>query len=164
MKKQLLLFGLSILLLVSCGSEATELKKKAGYIYVEIEECSIPVPKIYEMAKHGNMHLYEHNYSYSDKYIQNLITKKRYEDDYENLISFIKKSKTMKLGLKRNRNNFSIVEVNSTFDDKIIYYLFGINTHITLSGSNEEELDYILKYCKKTWKLNKGEKNASTPK
>ena len=166
MKKQLLFLGLSILFLVSCGSEVTEVKKKAEYIYVEIEECSIPVPKIYKIAKDGNAKPYEHKYHYFGKNFngKTIVTKKRFEGDYEDLLSFVKKTKTMKLDQEINRTNFKIVTVNSTFDDKITYYLFGIDAYIILSGSNEEELNYTLNYCKKTWKLDKGEHNASTAK
>ena len=166
MKKQLLFLGLSILFLVSCGNEVTEVKKKAEYIYVEIEECSIPVPKMYKKIKSKNTPQYYHRYVYDNGLFNSgtIFTQKRLEDSYEKIKTSIERMKKV-IDRERKDNQFTIIETYTQYKKRrYTYFIFGIKTYIVLDGSNEEVLNYTLEYCKKTWKLDKGEDNASTAK
>ena len=166
MKKQLLFLGLSILFLVSCGSEVTEVKKKAEYIYVEIEECSIPVPRKYNKIEDKDMGKYEYRYTYSggkDDY-KNISILHQKKNSYKRVKKLINSVNTMHINREFKRDEFRIIEVNATYRKRYTYHILGIKTYIVLDGSNEEELNYTLEYCKKTWKLDKGEHNASTAK
>jgi hypothetical protein len=163
MKKTITILSAVVLLLASCGNEKTakKLEQKEDYRYVEIEECTIPIPKKYDMTNHGNEEPYLHNYVYEEKrHILNkqyLITvKKRYEDDYINMKEFIAQGRNRTIVSETTRDNFQILE--STIYDDTMYYMYGKKSVIGLMPSNKAELNYLLDYCKKTWKLNKGEK------
>jgi len=160
------------LLLQGCGTETGKIKKDPKYIYVEIEECTIPIPESYDIATDGNNEPYQHKYI-GDKNIENyraIATASRQENDVERAKKITEKTlstlsnKSLKESIF-NRDNFKIYEV--TLLSKIAsktkttnYHLFGKNTQVILINSNEIELNYLLNYCKKTWKLNKGEKNV----
>ena len=163
MKKTITILGMATLLLVSCGTETTasKPKQKKDYRYVEIEECTIPIPKKFEMTNYGNSKPYLHNYVYEEKRLilnkQYIIAvKKRYEDDYINMKEFMAQGKDRAVVLERTKDNFKILE--STIYDDPVYHLYGKKSVIAMLPSNKKEVDYLLDYCKKTWKLNKGEK------
>jgi hypothetical protein len=149
-------------MLVSCGTEKTKkIVENENYNYVEIEECTIPIPKKYEMTNYGNKEPYSHNYLYEEKrdklnkqYI--IMTTKRFEDDYISMKEFIAQGRNRVVVLETTRNNFKILE--SKIYDDTIYNLYGKKSVIGLMPSNETELNYLLNYCEKTWKLNKGDK------
>jgi len=147
------------LLLQSCGTEEVdELVQKQNYRYVEIEECTIPIPKSFNELEVGKKELYRF---IDDTNIKNyrsidiLINKK---DDYENSKNFIMQNKSIHLESDFYRDDFRIIKwskIDSIYDAEH-YKLFGLKTRINLTSSNETELNYLLNYCKKTWKLDKG--------
>jgi len=163
MKKQILFLGLSILLLVSCGSEVTEVKKKADYNYVELDECTVPIPKNYKTLKGSKV--CPHRFSeYSDVMeMYRIFLCGREEDDIEKIDEVVDKFDAMTFISKTKRDNFTIIETSfkTVTGDSQIYYLFSEKSHINLENSNEVELTYLLDYCRKTWKSTlKREKHA----
>jgi len=163
MIKKLLFFGFSLFMLISCGTETEEVKKDPNYNYVEIEECTIPISNRYKKAKDGNDELYSHKYYDSNNSLGKfgkIVTQKRFQDDYIHSIEKMKKMKNVSLKNKRSREDFRILEFGFVQDTSSSYYLFGKKTLITLFDSDDFEVEYLINYCKKTWKLDKGEKNV----
>ena len=162
MKKIISILGIAVLLLVSCGNETThnQPEQKEDYRYVEIEECNIPIPKKFKITNHGNEEHYLHNYVYKEKrHILNklyvITVNKKYEDAYINMKEFIAQGRYTTIVSETERDNFKILE--STIHDDTMFTLYGKKSVISLMPSNKKELNYLLDYCKKTWKLNKGE-------
>ena len=161
MKKIISILGIAVLLLVSCGNETThnQPEQKEDYRYVEIEECSIPIPKKFKELESGSVHIHRFGYRYNIidyKKINISINKK---DDYIYDKNSIMQSKITILKSDFLRNNFKIIkwELIDPVQNEDHYKLFGVKTNISLINSSEKELNYLLNYCKQTWKLNKGE-------
>jgi hypothetical protein len=157
MKKTITILSAVVLLLASCGNEKTakKLEQKEDYRYVEIEECTIPIPKKFKLKESNNS---KRIYSFDDKNhkLHIIHINKRYEDDYINMKEFIAQGRNRAIVSETERDNFKILE--STIYDDTMYYMYGKKSAIGLTTSNKAELNYLLDYCKKTWKLNKGEK------
>jgi len=162
MKKIITILSMATLLLVSCGTETTasKLKQKKDYRYVEIEECTIPIPKKFEELEIGNVYTHRFWYEQDIKNFMKINISINKEDDYLYDKNTIMQNKTTQLKSDFNRNHFKIIKWNLVDDiqDNDNYVLYGFKTKINLINSSEKELDYLLDYCKKTWKLNKGEK------
>ena len=160
MKKVVTILSTVALFLVSCGNETTAKKpeQKEDYRYVEIEECTIPIPKKFKMTNYGNKKPYLHNYAYEEILSKYSIvqTTLRNEDDYITMKEFIAQGRNKAIVSETKRDNFQILE--STIYDDTMYHIYGEKSVISLLSSNKTELNYLLDYCKKTWKLNKREK------
>ena len=157
------LFSIALLFLQSCGNETTrnQSEQETEYRYVEIAECTIPIPKKFKITNYGNNGFYLHNYIYEEKKDmrnkQYLISvNKRRKDDYIHMIESIDKMKNMTIVSETKKNHFKIIE--STMDGDTMFHLYGVKSRIDLLVSNKKELNYLLDYCQKTWKLDKGEK------
>jgi len=162
MKLLTILFSL-MFILGACGEEVIKkgVQQKDEYRYVEIEECTIPIAKKFKITNYGNKGLYLHNYVFEEKKDifnkQYLISvNKRHEDDYIHMIESIDKMKNMTIVSETKKNHFKIIE--STMDGDTMFHLYGVKSRIDLLVSNKKELNYLLDYCQKTWKLDKGEK------
>ena len=173
MKKILISLGLSMLVLSSYGTEKrVEVSDK--YNYHEIVECDIPVAKRFNIIRErvSNDHPYDREYIH-------VINRKEAE---VNLFFILKVDKKLKKSFSDNAYEKSYEEVESKYGNfkiykskfhnpvtkslmKVTYKLMSEKidkkTHISFEAPTEaqakEELDYLLDYCKKTWKLNKGE-------
>ena len=169
-----------LFLFTACGTEKNKIEQDPAYDYVEIPECTIPVLKKLNMKyTKGNgwdgrftfienggkvIRLYDVGISES---LPNM------EDKYTERKNSLEQGKDTEIMFIKNTNEFKVIAWKSLTipypNQWINYELFGTDTGISLSESGEEikqkkDLDYLLEYCKKTRKLNKGENNASTAK
>jgi len=162
MKKVITILSTVVLFLVSCGNETTakKLEQKENYRYVEIEECNIPIPKKFEELKSSDMYLYRFWYGPNIQSFMKINISKNKEDDYIDSKNVIIQYKKTQLEADFVRNHFKILKwkMPDNVLDEVHYNLFGLKTKIILINSNKAELNYLLDYCKKTWKLNKGDK------
>lgn len=162
MKKTISILGIAVLLLVSCGNETThnQPEQKEDYRYVEIEECSIPIPKKFKELEAGSAHIHRFFYRANIKNFMKINISKNRQDDYIDSKNTIMQNKSTLLKSDFYSNHFKIIkwDVLDSIHDESNYRLFGFKTNIYLINSNEKELNYLLAYCTKTWKLNKGEK------
>lgn len=154
---KLLTILLSLMFILgACGEEAVKkgLQQKDDYRYVEIAECTIPIPskfKLNENNKFNQTYIYDRNHK-----LHFISIHKRHQDDYIYAIESIDKMKNMTIVSETKKNHFKIIE--STMDEDTMFHLYGIKSRIDLLVSNKKELNYLLDYCQKTWKLDKGEK------
>jgi len=156
MKKIIILLSIALLFLQSCGNETRRKQavQEKEYRYVEIEECTIPIPskfKLNENNKFNQTFIYDRNHK-----LHFISIHKRHQDDYIYAIESIDKMKNMTMVSETKKNNFKIIE--STMDEDTFFHLYGVKSRIDLLVSNKKELNYLLDYCQKTWKLDKGEK------
>ena len=168
------------LLLTSCGSETTKPTQDPAYDYVEIEECIIPVLKEIKMkytkvdGGRGSFNFIESDGKKIRTY--HVVISKSYSSVKKKYIARkqdIEQSKITKIIFEKVTDKFNVIGWEAidtpSLSKFVTYEFFGINTMISMNEYGEKikqkkDLDYLLNYCKKTWKLNKGEKNASTPK
>jgi len=154
---------IATLLLQACGTEKTkELAQNENYRYVEIEECTIPIPKKFEELKVGDVYIYRFSYHPNIQNFMKINISKNRVDDYIDNKNTIMQNKGTKLISDFKRNHFKIIKWNivNPIHDEDNYVLFGLKTNINLINRSEKELNYLLDYCKKTWKLDKGEENV----
>jgi len=155
-----------LFLLIACGTESTKPTRDSAYNYVEIEECTIPVSKKMIHLKDSIGMLYRFAYDSNngiDDYLMNF--SKVTDDRYVNLKENIVQNKDIQIISESEQNHFKILQFNVI--DPLMnnaYYLVGPKTEIYISHSNDTKVNYLLNYCQKTWKLNKGKNNASTSK
>jgi len=153
-------------LLTACNTESKKPTRDPAYNYVEIEECTIPIPKKFKELESGKTKLYRFVDDSDIKNYKSIDISINKEDDYIDSKNFIMQNKSIQIESDFYRNHFKIIKwsvVDSIYDSEY-YNLFGLKTNINLTSSNKSELNYLLDYCNKTWKLNKGENNASTSK
>ena len=162
MKLLTLLLSL-MFLLGACGEEAVKkgLQQKEDYRYVEIEECMIPIPKRFEKLKQAEGYLYRFSYYTNLTDMQSINIRKSEKDAYLNAKTHFKQDKNTILKADYTKNNFKILVwslINPVLEERH-YVLFGPKTKINLANSNKTEINYLLDYCQKTWKLDKEKDN-----
>ena len=167
MKLLTLLLSL-MFLLGACGEETAKngQQQKEDYRYVEIEECMIPIPKRFKKVnqKYSNKTIFFYIYE-TKKYkvlLQSTIkATQRYKDDYIDMKNYLIQNKNTILKAEYTKNHFKILEwsLSDPVLEETHYKLFGPKTKISLVNSNKTELNYLLDYCKKTWKLDKEKEN-----
>jgi len=152
------------LLLQACGTEKTnEIVQNQNYNYVEIEECTIPIAKKYEKLDPGTGYLYRFSYhstSVKDFINSGLIHVRHIKEGnhYIDRREWMAQQNTIHINSETKRKHFKIIEYKIV--DGVLkpsYSLYGKKTNIDISNAKKEDVNYLLNYCEKTWKLNKGE-------
>lgn len=162
MKLLTLLLSL-MFLLGACGEETAKngQQQKDEYRYVEIEECTIPIAKKFKKLKKAEGYLYRFSYSTNFTDMQSINIKRNEKDTYLIVKNLIEQGKNTILKAEYTKNHFKILEWNLV--DSVLhethYELFIPKTSIRIENSNKTELNYLLDYCKKTWKLNDRKEN-----
>ena len=169
-----------LFLFTACGTEKNKIEQDPAYDYVEIPECTIPVLKklnikytkgdggagISSFIENGGKKIRTCSVGIS-RSLPNM------EDKYTEEKESLEQWKDAEIIFIKNTDEFKVIgwkSLKTHYPNQYIKYeLFGTNTMIALAESGNElkqkkDLDYLLEYCKKTRKLNKGENNASTAK
>lgn len=126
------------------------------YRYINIGECSIPIPKTFKLREKKSQ--YESTYhEFNDgldkskiKASKFIMIRHKTPNYYSYWINEIKQSKEMKLASKTKRGNFVILEVDFDYDHSQNYHLIGEQVTLLLLNSSQKEVNSIIDYCEKT--------------
>ena len=181
--KQLITLMSIMLMIVSCGTEGTKTKQDSAYDYVEMEECTIPVLKEFNITQiqgkgASGISQYDINISSKDgkAKIKNYLIINIYKESSDNIHDshivmreFLTQHNSIDIRSETEYFKFKIIEygTKNPILNTSNFYLFGNTIVIDIKGlpnKKKRYIKYLLNYCKKTWKLNKGKNNASTSK
>ena len=159
----------AMFMLNSCATEEKKLERNPNYDYVEIEECTIPVLKEFKLkytkvdGGKGTFDFIEKNHKKIRTY--HIGISKSYiniDNKYSTRKEEIEQRKDTRIFFEKITNKFQVIgwESVNTSIRFVNYEFFGVNTMIVLNEYGKEikqkkDLDYLLDYCQKTWKLNK---------
>ena len=129
---------------------------KSTYKYVEIQECSIPVPATMELIEKKEQYSYSF-YEPGPKDIRkyNAHGLAVYTSNFTPLEELLQKLKNkdypLKLIKKFKKGNFTIIQF-SFLEWDYNYRIFIGNSMIQLLNSSEKEMNYLVDFCGKTMK------------
>jgi len=145
-----------VMLIVLFSIVVNSCAAKSTYKYVEIQECSIPVPATMELIEKTD----EYSYSFSTHVPKDLrkfnpkslaVFASNFTPLEELLQKLKKKDYPLKLIKKFKKGNFTIIQF-SFLEWDYNYRIYVGNSMIQLLNSSEKEMNYLVDFCRKTMK------------